>query len=249
MSDTTEDWNGSMWTGIVLGTLGALSSESWITIWLIIEINLIRFLPVINKKWSAKKISILYFIVQRVGSLTILTGGIVSDRSRLIRKWLIIGLLLKMGLAPFHYWGGVLIPNLSNLHSYIFLTWQKIAPLILMLSLQPRHWVIVANVIIAAICCTGTKDVKILIFFSSLMHTGWILSSPITVAHYYFILYIVITAPILLLTYNAPLIINLAGLPPMTGFFIKISVIQMIAIGLGVVMLFFSVFLMLLVSV
>ena len=60
----------------------------------------------------------------------------------------------------------------------------------------------------------------------------------------YFFLYTIVTVPIFLDKPSPLFIINLAGLPPLTGFFMKIGVLQLISVNLGVILLFFSVILL-----
>lgn len=83
---------------------------------------MISFLPILSGKFRAKKIRILYFVVQSVGSLLILTGGAIADRTSLFSKWVAIGLVLKASMAPLHFWGAVVITKLKKLIVYVLLT-------------------------------------------------------------------------------------------------------------------------------
>ena len=157
-----------MWTGIVLGTLGVLSRENWRSIWLMLEVNLISFLPLISYSWSVKKVTILYFLAQRVGSLSLLIRGIVMDHRNFIFKGLLLGLLLKGGFAPLHFWGPLFINKLPKIQTFTFLTWQKIAPLFLLLTSIPKHilcWVLIANALVAALRAISSKRLSVLLFF------------------------------------------------------------------------------------
>merc|ERR1712241_1190664 len=84
---------------------------------------------------------------------------------------------------------------------------------------------------------TGTKKLCIVLFFSRILHMGWVLSSN---SSFYFIIYCIIIAPVILGKNVSILILNIAGLPPLRGFIMKITVLQGIACGLCVIMLFFS---------
>jgi len=245
MNDITGGWSGFMWTGVILGTLGAISSETWPCIWIIIELNLMSFLPAITAKWRTKKITILYFIVQRIGSLAILTR-VGSDKSGIVMKWLMIGLLMKAALAPFHFWGPIVLVNLSKGTSFLLLTWQKVAPLFLLLLTTNRNHLIcilLCNAVVSSICGIGAKDILVLLFFSRLSHMCWVMSAPYIRACKYFLLYSFSVAPIFLFSYlYIPiLILNIAGLPPITGFLLKLGVIQMIDLRLTFVLLLSSV--------
>ena len=197
------------------------------------------FLPLMAKKINTKKTGILYFVVQSVGSLIILRGGVLRDWNSFIRKWVSLGVLLKGRLAPFHFWGAALVVNMRDLVSFLFLTWQKIAPLLILLIASSKYLLILfvlSNVLISSRCRIGTKQIKILLFFSGLIHMSWIISAPVVVSSYYFSIYTLTLLPLFLPNtqfIRAVLLLNLAGLPPMTGFIIKLNALQRISFGLG----------------
>ena len=203
---------------------------------------MMSFITFLTKKWTVKKIRLLYFVVQRVGSLFILSGGMFSGWRGFIEKWVILGILLKTRLAPLHFWGAVLITKLSNMVSYIFLTWQKIAPVFLLLITTPKYIIysiMIINVLVGSRCGIGSKNILVLLFFSGLNHIRWLIAAPVNRALFYFTLYTIISFPIFFqpTAHNLPiLILNLAGLPPMTGFFIKLLVLEQLSVGVGCVM-------------
>jgi len=63
----------------------------------------------------------LYFIVQSVGSLSCFIGSVLIEQKGFLNKWVTFGLLLKIRLAPVHFWGGMVIAKLSGLKAYVFL--------------------------------------------------------------------------------------------------------------------------------
>ena len=233
-----------MWTGVVLGTLGALSAEAWPTIWISIEINLISYLIVISKLITSKQICIIYFIVQSVGSLVLLRGGIMTERWRILSFWITLGLITKTRMAPVHFWGGVLLIKLSSLPAYLFLTWQKMAPIFLMTLLTPKLLLLallLINSLVGSSCSVRSKNIYVVLFFSGLIHTCWLISAPMRGAYMYFFLYSLIRLPLFLLSRNIPiLLLNLAGLPPLTGFFMKLYIIQIMNPWWGMVLILFS---------
>jgi len=239
-----------MWTGVFFRVLGAVSSETWPAVWIMIETNLISFLPLLGSKSSIKKNCLLYFIVQSVGSLALLLGGLLYDWRVIFGVGLLFGLLLKARLAPFHFWGGAIICKITIVLGFTFLTWQKLIPLFMILIRTNNGYVnviILVNVFIGALRRLGTKDLLHVLFFSGLLHSGWTISPSIVGASIYFLLYCLISAPI----FNSPnttnlsiLILNIAGIPPMTGFFIKLEVLQIVRYGLGVALILSSLFML-----
>jgi len=238
-----------MWTGIVLGTLGVLSRENWRSIWLMLEVNLISFLPLISYSWSVKKVTIIYFLAQRVGSLSLLIRGIVMDRRHFLYKGLLLGLLLKGGFAPLHFWGPLFINKLPKIQTFTFLSWQKIAPLFLLLASIPKHilcWVLIANALVAALRAISSKRLSVLLFFSGLMHVSWVLMAPQVAGMTYFFLYSLLLFPVV---YSTPstlpvFLFNIAGLPPLSGFFLKLFMLQFVDLGIGALLLFITFFLL-----
>ena len=202
------------------------------------------FIVMISTKWSIKKSAIIYFVVQSIGSLTALSGVLFADFTYPL-KCITVGLLLKASIAPLHFWGAPFITFLNNANAFLFLTWQKIGPLFLMFTTTPKVWIVplvFLNALISAFCRLGSKRLYVLLFFSGLMHMRWILSTPIRVAAVYYVFYICIIAPIFIGdNSNLPLLMmNLAGLPPLTGFLIKLSALQSLRVTLGVLLLAFS---------
>lgn len=217
-----------MWTGVFLGGVGAVSSDQWITIWAMMELNLMSFLPLIRKKWSIKKVSMTYFIVQRVGSLFVLRG--------IVTRWAAPGLVLKMSLAPLHFWGSMFVLYLGKIEILLFMTWQKMAPMILLVMSTAKTVllaIVIINALISALCSIGGKHLYILLFFSGLLHVRWMVTTVFV--WLYFVVYSVITVPALL-RFNRLLMLNFAGMPPLTGFFLKLLLLQHIRSALAIVL-------------
>lgn len=238
MNDITVASNDFMWTGVVLGIIGVLSADRWPIIWIISEINIMSFLPLMRKVWSTKKNTILYFIVQSVSSLLVLAGGLLDGEKCVLR-----GLLLKIGLFPFHFWGVVLIPTIAKRITFIFLSWQKVGALWLLIVSSPKMFlllVVAMNVVLSPLFAYRSKRLNILLLFSGIIHLCWSLLSPLFWRYY--IYYVVMMCPIFLLKgLNISFrILNLAGLPPFTGFILKLEIMPLLRMDICIVLLSFS---------
>ena len=114
-----------------------------------------------------------------------------------------------------------------------------------MIASSPKNYIILfslLNLLVGACCRIATKHLGILLFFSGMIHMRWVILSPQFCSVKYYLLYCAIMAPLFFTTRNIPLLIlNLAGLPPLTGFLMKLSVLQRLGFGLGILILFFSV--------
>ena len=164
-------------------------------------------------------------------------------------------LLLKNGAAPFHFWFPQVIEGLRWINNLILITWQKIAPLILIsYNINYKFFliIIILSIIIGALGGLNQTSLRKLIAFSSINHLGWILIAIINnelLWLIYFIFYFFLSISIILLFNNFKLfhfnqifnfsiinpiikfflflnLLSLGGLPPFLGFLPKWLVIQ-----------------------
>ena len=84
-----------------------------------LELNLLGFVPLAMLRTENKKPAIYYFVVQRVGSLLLLFGGMSVG---VALSLCLFGLLLKMGLAPTHFWVPPVAGRLSRTSFGLLLT-------------------------------------------------------------------------------------------------------------------------------
>lgn len=246
---------------LILGTILTLRSNNWFSIWIGLEINLISFIPLItNYKNSSSERAIIYFIVQRIGSILFIASILIT--SILILKTFIeiitiIRISLKIGIAPIHLWIPEIIEKIRWPNCIILITWQKLAPLSIISYLNNKIIIIIAiyRTVIGAIGGLNQTSTRKIIAFSSINHLGWINSTILfnnQIWIKYFIIYMVIT---LIVSYyiwinsiffinqfksNSSIInkiniiiiiIRLGGLPPFLGFLPKWLVIQNLIIN------------------
>lgn len=178
----------------------AISCNSWFTIWIIIELNLITFIPVIiffNK--FSKEISFKYFIIQTIRSSILLlsSNSILINLNYNILNFIIIiinlTILLKIGAAPFHLWFINLIKNLNWINCLIISTWQKFIPLTIFRYIylsKLNYLIILISSIIGAIYGLNHQSIRIILRYSSINHIRWILLNLI-IREYLWILYFI----------------------------------------------------------
>jgi len=248
---------------LILGTILACSSSSWFLIWLGLEINLIRFIPLLINKLQpfSIEIRIKYFLIQAIASILIIFTSIrsefifYSNSITLNRFILTLAFSIKAGVAPLHFWFPQIIEFANWTQALLILTWQKIAPLILI----SFCWNTVVFFVILITSFTGILGgfnqicLKKILTYSSILHSAWLISISllnISIWWVYFLRYsfivtsIIISAHILniqfinsfnqlKINYTEKILISLnflsiAGLPPFLGFFIKIISINLI---------------------
>lgn len=235
-----------MLIGVLLGTIIVLSSSSWILIWLGLELNLISFLPFINLNRNQKKNRIIYYLVQSYGSLLILFGGLLEENFLRFFWLVLVGMILKIGIIPFHFWVPTIIIDFNIFQCFVLLTWQKLAPLsiLLIINFDSLIWtLVILNRVVGSIIVINSVDIRLVILFSSINHIRWLFSilSNVKLLWFYLIIYFILLIPIFINLNNFIInveinkslmlnILNLGGIPPLRGFFLKICALRVINI-------------------
>nr|YP_009434151.1 NADH dehydrogenase subunit 2 [Mylabris aulica]APB02817.1 NADH dehydrogenase subunit 2 [Mylabris aulica] len=247
---------------MIVGTLIAISAYSWLGMWIGLEVNLLSIIPLMasQKNMYSSEASLKYFITQAMASLILLlsiilmlvsTEFITPMVNSALSTLLNSALLTKLGAAPFHYWFPEVLEGLNWFNCSMLLTWQKIAPMSLLMNnfLQINFMVftIISSLVVSTLMSFNQVSLRKILAFSSINHIAWMLSAMITstsVWLIYFIAYTVITLN-LVLVFNygkiltltqIPLVFNqnklvkftlvanflsLGGLPPFLGFMPK----------------------------
>ena len=223
-----------MVVGVILGSLAVISFNSWPLIWLGLELNLIRFVPRIIKEENNKKQAIIYFIVQRVGSIIILRRAIITDNKASLIVFIILGIMIKLGAAPVHFWLPNVLSSLNSLGLYLIISWQKIAPiLVLSIVILTKETVRYINLLTGSIMIISIASPLIVIIFSGISQIGWIMIIHRKLLTFFIFIYFFILVPIV--TYLKTRtknffwgIVNAGGLPPFSGFIIKLKALMYI---------------------
>lgn len=216
----------------MLGTLVVTSSRSWPLAWLGLELNLICFVPLAMSDEAMKKGSIFYFVRQRIGSLVILARGILCDYVLTLAVLLMSGIVLKIGVIPFHFWVPNVLPMLNKPMFYVVQTWQKIAPISLVaFILLAKDALRAVNVWVASASILSISRPVFIVIFSGIVQMGWIfsLSGPLLV--WFVLIYFLILTPVVkYIQANSReflmSLINAGGLPPFTGFMMKLKALR-----------------------
>ena len=212
---------------VSFGTLFSLSSSHWLGVWAGLEINLIGFLPILvyQKRILERESAVKYFVVQALGSSLLMFGRLF--RFNLSLSWemansnllfgvggaffLGMGLLLKIGVFPFHFWFPGVIAGLGWFSCLVLATWQKLAPIFLIMALI-NSGPVMLMVFLVCLLGAGSRligglgglnqtQVRALLAYSSIGHIGWILfglSSRENSIKIYFTIYVLISVCIFL---------------------------------------------------
>nr|YP_010564477.1 NADH dehydrogenase subunit 2 [Pisidia serratifrons]UZA47093.1 NADH dehydrogenase subunit 2 [Pisidia serratifrons] len=172
---------------LLLGSILAVSSFSWFSTWVGLELNLLSIIPLmINEKNKYSSESALkYFLVQAFSSsLIIFSSTMLMFSSKIFFFILMISLLLKMGSAPFHFWFPMIMEGLLWPQALIMLTIQKLAPMFLLCTMM-KYFNISNMLIFSAICSSLTgailginqTSLRKILAFSSINHMSWMLAA------------------------------------------------------------------------
>nr|YP_010759129.1 NADH dehydrogenase subunit 2 [Melanesthes exilidentata]WEX49719.1 NADH dehydrogenase subunit 2 [Melanesthes exilidentata] len=254
-------------SSMVMGTLISVSSYSWLSMWMGLEINLLSVIPLFSnsKNIFSSESSLKYFITQAMASLVLLTAVILMLlTSEFINPLMNFyfsmmmnsALLTKLGAAPFHFWFPEVIEGLNWANSMILLTWQKIAPMMLLMNnkinMQFLMVVIISSLIISTMSGFNQISLRKILAFSSINHIAWMLSTlmiSFSMWLIYFLIYSLINLNVIMMfsstkTFYINQINNimnknkmtkllfminfmsLGGLPPFIGFLPKWLVIN-----------------------
>nr|WUR10377.1 NADH dehydrogenase subunit 2 [Nicrophorus maculifrons] len=192
---------------LIISTLISISSNSWMGMWLGLEINLLSIIPLMNnsKNPLSAEASIKYFSSQALASIILLFSIIFMSQNMNYLMILIFNssLLTKLGSAPFHFWFPEVMEGLSWINCMIMLTWQKISPMI-MISYNFNSnlfyfCIIILNMLFSGLMGINQVSLRKIMAYSSINHIGWMISSLYfmdTIWSMYFLIYSIMTVMI-----------------------------------------------------
>nr|YP_010132042.1 NADH dehydrogenase subunit 2 [Hamaxiella brunnescens]QQD89776.1 NADH dehydrogenase subunit 2 [Hamaxiella brunnescens] len=263
---------------LMMGTLISISANSWLSTWMGLEINLLSFIPLMSdNKLMSTESSLKYFLVQALASsiflfvvILFLLNSNKSNSNYLMEMMIFSCLILKMGSAPFHFWFPNVMEGLSWLNAFILMTWQKIAPLMLVsYIINPLILIsIIFSSLIGAIGGLNQTSLRKLMAYSSINHLSWMMaamynSNLLWMIYFMFYTFLMISMIYLFNMYQISYInqlfslffhsksmkiflllnfLSLGGLPPFLGFLPKWMVIQSLTMNNQLMLLMFMLF-------
>nr|AYR05134.1 NADH dehydrogenase subunit 2 [Scolytinae sp. 6 ACP-2013] len=245
---------------LMVSSIITISASTWLTAWLGLEFNIMAILPIMKStnKFNSES-TIKYFIIQAMASSILLISSmfIFNFMNYLYMYIILTALFMKVGAAPFHFWLPEIISGMNWFTIFIILTWQKLAPMILMKNIIIPHYfylIIIFSVILGSLQGLNQTCMRKIMVFSSINHMGWMISSlmmSIKLWMLYFFLYLIINWNLIflfyknniyyfthlnkLITYNKNMklvflfnFFSLGGMPPFLGFLPKWMIINLL---------------------
>nr|WGM81292.1 NADH dehydrogenase subunit 2 [Gibbosula laosensis] len=244
---------------MLMSTMLVLSSSNWLTTWMGLEINMLGFIPLMyhTSTTDESETAVKYLVPQSVGSTIFITGALISNHFSNTQILMPIAMCLKLGAAPLHFWFPAVMSGLSLTPAFLLLTWQKIAPMFAISSMNPHLTTKILPIagisaLWGGIGGINQTDIRLLLSYSSIAHTGWMLASvtasgPVLVM--YLLTYVMINISLFTSLLQSSVkthkqifpssqkpyesfllaitILSLGGLPPLTGFFMKLLVLML----------------------
>nr|AYN50435.1 NADH dehydrogenase subunit 2 [Dichotrachelus manueli] len=204
---------------MVIGTFIAISAFSWLSIWIGLEINILSLIPLLKnmKNKFPSEAAMKYFIVQAMASSLLLfsvmmflktNNSTIEYKTSTLESMMVSStLLLKMGAAPFHFWLPEVMSGLSWTNLFILLTWQKIAPMMLLMDQIKMYTLLFSIIIVASSMISSLQglnqiNLRKILAYSSINHLSWMISSilnSLNTWNYYFSIYCFINMNIILI--------------------------------------------------
>nr|YP_008854793.1 NADH dehydrogenase subunit 2 [Cherax cainii]AHA59375.1 NADH dehydrogenase subunit 2 [Cherax cainii] len=170
---------------LLSGTLLSISSSSWFSAWIGLELNLMSFIPLISSKNNQlpSEAALKYFLIQALGSaIIILASSLTPLNSSFALLAISLALLLKLGAAPFHFWFPQVMEGLNWIQAIILMTIQKLAPMFLIsylsMSFFTNTFIFVSALTCAVIGALGGMNqtsLRKILSYSSINHMSWML--------------------------------------------------------------------------
>nr|UJM44238.1 NADH dehydrogenase subunit 2 [Ensis leei] len=178
-------------SSVLVGTIVGVFAGSPIGIWFAMEVNFFGAVSLFSGKSSVETDSTMkYFMSQALGSGLLFLGILLSLSSFVEFEggfmgllggiFLLMGLNMKIGLFPFHFWVPSVMSGCSWMNCFVLSSWQKILPLWLIsgmgLSGLLSLMLVICSVMTAlagGLGGLGQVYFRPLIGYSSLVHSGW----------------------------------------------------------------------------
>nr|ABC72174.1 NADH dehydrogenase subunit 2 [Lythrurus snelsoni]ABC72175.1 NADH dehydrogenase subunit 2 [Lythrurus snelsoni]ABC72176.1 NADH dehydrogenase subunit 2 [Lythrurus snelsoni] len=177
-----------------LGTTLTFASSHWLLAWMGLEVNTLAIVPLMAQHHHPRAVEATtkYFLTQATAAAVILfasttnawttgTWDMTNMSDPIATAMILAALALKIGLAPMHFWMPEVLQGLDLLTGLILSTWQKLAPLALIIQTAQAF----DPLLLTALGLTSTlvggwgglnqTQLRKILAYSSIAHMGWMI--------------------------------------------------------------------------
>uniref|UniRef100_UPI0030E0CF59 NADH dehydrogenase subunit 2 n=1 Tax=Notropis buccula TaxID=3131917 RepID=UPI0030E0CF59 len=177
-----------------LGTALTFASSHWLLAWMGLEINTLAIVPLMAQHHHPRAVEATtkYFLTQATAAAVILfasttnawiTGewSMTNMSDPIATAMVLAALALKIGLAPMHFWMPEVMQGLDLLTGLILSTWQKLAPLALIIqTAQAFDPLLLTSLGLMSTLVGGwgglnQTQLRKILAYSSIAHMGWMI--------------------------------------------------------------------------
>nr|AAT37323.1 NADH dehydrogenase subunit 2 [Desmognathus fuscus] len=176
------------------GTIITFISNHWFLAWIGLELNTLAIIPIMSKMHHPRstEAAIKYFLIQSMASALLLfatmlnawyTGEwtIINMQTQTPLLLLTTALMIKLAVAPFHMWLPDVIQGLDLMTCLILSTWQKLAPMTLMIQVSSEinttlfMFLGMLSLLIGGWGGLNQAQLRKMMAYSSIAHLGWMM--------------------------------------------------------------------------
>nr|WAL35496.1 NADH dehydrogenase subunit 2 [Sylvilagus sp. 1 AS-2022] len=206
---------------LLMGTAITVFSSHWLTMWIGLEMNMLSIIPILINKATPRstEAATKYFLTQATASmilmmaitLNILDSGqwtLINPQNRFTPTLIMLALIIKLGMAPFHFWVPEVTQGIPLKSGLILLTWQKLAPLSILYQISPSidstmmMLVGILSIMVGGWGGLNQTQLRKILAYSSIAHMGWMATiitfNPNTMV-LNLIIYILLTIPMFMM--------------------------------------------------
>nr|YP_010409454.1 NADH dehydrogenase subunit 2 [Aotus trivirgatus]URH13793.1 NADH dehydrogenase subunit 2 [Aotus trivirgatus] len=180
---------------ILMGTLITILSSHWFLIWMGLELNMLAIVPILAKNTSPRstEASTKYFLMQATASMILLMAIFLNtlfsgqwtinpSLNKILSTMMLIALVMKLGMAPLHFWLPEVTQGIPLIPAMLILTWQKLAPMSIILQIFPPMnlntllMISILSIMIGSWGGLNQTQLRKILAYSSITHMGWMMA-------------------------------------------------------------------------
>ncbi|YP_006503758.1 NADH dehydrogenase subunit 2 (mitochondrion) [Aotus nancymaae] len=180
---------------ILMGTMITILSSHWFLIWMGLELNMLAIVPILAKNTSPRstEASTKYFLMQATASMVLLMAIFLNTLfsgqwtinpsfNKILSTMMLIALVMKLGMAPLHFWLPEVTQGVPLTPAMLILTWQKLAPMSIILQIFPPMnlntllMISILSIMIGSWGGLNQTQLRKIMAYSSITHMGWMMA-------------------------------------------------------------------------